>query len=134
MKNIKFILLLLIGSISLTITGCGDRKDDEPTVTQHDIELKFSVGEYGNIKSSIIKSHAENPAIRYIYLCVEGDFLNFDAYGIANMKEGMENRINVAPQKVRGRGNFIFVPGLVTKADSLWYVKQGWTINQKTKQ
>lgn len=124
--------ILGIAAGSMFMSSCSN-DNDEPQVPQHDVELKFSVGEYDNIKSSIIKSHADNPAVRHIYLCVEGDFLNFDADGINNMRNGMEKRINVSPQKVRGRGNFIFVPGLVTKTDSLWYVKQGWTINQHQK-
>lgn len=125
--------LLPIAAITAGSLMTASCDKDEPEIPQHDIELKFCVGEYDNIKSSVIKSHADNPAVRHIYLCVEGDFLNFDAYGINNMRNGMENRINVAPQKVRGRGNFIFVPGLVTEADSLWYLKQGWTINQRQK-
>ena len=120
-----------IAAMGMALPSCS--KDDEPDVPQHDVELTFTVGEYDNIKSSVIKSYADNPAVKHIYLCVEGDFLNFDAYGITNMRNGMERRINVCPEKVRGRGNFIFVPGLITETDSLWYLKQGWTVNKRQK-
>lgn len=33
--------------------------------------------------------------------------------------------------KLRGRGDLGFNPGTAAKEDSLWFVQNGWTINQK---
>lgn len=41
----------------------------------------------------------------------------------------LEKRVN-ASRKVRGKGDLIFEQGVVLPADSLWFVEQGWTVNQ----
>lgn len=41
----------------------------------------------------------------------------------------LEPLLNKSP-KIRGRGNFNFRPG-INEPDSLWFIKNGWTINQQ---
>lgn len=131
------------GLPALAIAGAGlmascdkDEPDPVPPSTQHDVELKWFQDYYEEIEPTVIKVHAHDPYVRYIYLSVvnDGYFENYAPLNIENMRKALDSRIKIAPHKIRGRGNMRFKPGAAAKEDSLWYVKQGWTINQHNKQ
>ena len=122
----------------LTIAGAGLMascdKDDEPSIPQHDVELKFYQDHYDEIQPTVVSKHAYDESVRNIYFVLtDGDFTNFGPIGLGQVHKYLDERIQIAPNKIRGRGNFEFAPGIVEKEDSLWFVKQGWTVNQKQK-
>jgi len=129
--NIKRSLPILAIAGAGLMSSCS--KDDEPEVPKHDVELRFMPGYYEEVELDIVKKHADDPYVRMIYLIParDGRFLNFNtAEHLHNLTDFFQERFDIAPNKIKGRGNFQFIPGLVAKEDSLWYVKHGWTINQ----
>lgn len=129
--NIKHALPLLAIAGAGLMSSCD--KDDEPNVPQHDVELKFFQDWYEEVEIDIIKQHAADPNVRTIYLSVVngGDYTNFSTQNISNQRQFFTKRFQIAPNKIKGKGNFQFEPGVILKEDSLWYVKQGWTINKQ---
>lgn len=122
-------LIPMLGLAGATLfTACS--KDDEP---QHDVELKFFQGYAEEIEPDIIKQHADDPSVRTIYLSLVngGNYTNFQTEDISALRNGLNKRLQIAPHKTRGKGNFRFVPGYATKPDSLWFVQQGWTVNKQ---
>lgn len=118
----------------LAIAGAGlmascDKDDDLP---MHDVELKFFQSYYEEIQPEIIKQHAQDKYVRYIYLSIVngGDYTNVNTQNVTNIRNYFTQRIDIAPNKIRGKGNFRFEPGVASKQDSLWFTQQGWTINQ----
>lgn len=72
--------------------------------------------------------------VRYVYLEVApwNNYCHFPAEIISSMEIPYLNSfIELNPQKVKGKGDYHFRPGEITKEDSLWFVNHGWTINQK---
>lgn len=131
--NLKRALpILAIGGASM-LASCD--KHDEPAMPMHDVELKFFQAYYEEIEPSIIQTHVQDKSVRNIYLCVanKGDYTNFETNNLSNLRKYLSERINIAPNKIHGKGNFRFEPNVVSKADSLWFVQQGWTINQHQK-
>lgn len=69
--------------------------------------------------------------IKHIYLIPTGYWNGLSPISISNARKHMlEPAINLAPQKISGRGEFTFAAGNASQVpqDSLWYVKNGWTI------
>ena len=119
-----------------TITGatlmpasCSKVEKEEP----HDVEIEFDIYNGGTqLDMQLLKDYAHDPFVTTIYLvpvrhlnsCVAGNitFLR---------KKFLQPRMNIS-SKIRGRGDFDFVLGEASKVptDSLWFVKNGWTINK----
>ena len=123
----------------LAIAGAGLMascdKDDEPNVPQHDVELKFFSGYVEEVTPENIKANVQDKSVRHIYLVVAngGKYFHYSPRNITDLHEFIEERINIAPNKISGRGNMQFEPGYASTADSLWFVKHGYTVNQKQK-
>ena len=132
----RMIPMLGLGALSMMpMASCSD--DDEP----HDIELTFMNGvspdgswgsDGSEIENDKIRKHLSDPHVRNIYLKVseKNDFTDFTKKSINFMKNNFEQKINLAPDRIFGRGDFHFVPGVADPADSIWFVTHGWTVNQ----
>ena len=129
--NIKKALPVLAIAGAGLMASCG--KDDEPEVTKNDVELPFTKCTADQIlKFPILWGYINDPAVRYIYLVVEGDWNNYTPDNISQTRDNfLQPRMEMSP-KMRGRGDFHFTPGAASRvpSDSLWYVQQGWTINK----
>lgn len=126
--NIKHALPMLAIAGAGLMASC-DSDDDIP---QHDVELTFSQDNYGEVSNENITRHAQDPEVRTIYLTViDGYYANANTQNLNNLCKSFTKKVNIAPHKIRGRGNFQFAPGVVQKSDSLWFVQQGWTINKQ---
>lgn len=140
--NIRKILPMIgIAGASLMMGGC---QKEQPT---RDVELRFTNSDYSNViyirpdetkfnlsreASDIIKYLDAQPDIRTIYLVPYDDWSVVQSHGITAMRNNtLSYAINYSP-KVRGRGDFNFELGAASKVpeDSLWFVKNGWTINE----
>lgn len=129
--NIKRALPVLAIAGAGLMASCD--KDDEPDVPQHDVELPFTKWTADQrLTFPILWGYINDPAVRYIYLVVEGDWNNYTPDNISQTRDNfLQPRMEMSP-KMRGRGDFHFTPGAASRvpSDSLWYVQQGWTINK----
>ncbi len=135
---------LTIGAIAGgTLTAC-DKDHNEPTIPTkddpqvivtptRDVELFFDQN-CKNIEEDTIRKYTNMPDVRCIYMIPENpDWTNIQEDNISKMKPVFEARIIIDSTKVHGKGNFLLKPGKMSTADSIWFVKHGWTINQKQK-
>ena len=120
-----------------TLTSCGGGSNGgkiEPETPAKEIELKFSDSNGEQVLSlETLKNYANDKTIKTIYLVPIGHWNSLVAHNITFMRNSfLQPRLNVSP-KIKGKGNFDFVLGEASKVqqDSLWYVKQGWTINKR---
>ena len=105
-------------------------KDPEPTI---DIEIEFNDANRNEVLDiTRLQNYANDKTIRTIYLIPT---LHWDAYNAKNItimrNKYFQPRLDISP-KIRGRGDFDFQIGEASKVpdDSLWFVKNGWTINK----
>ena len=120
----SFKKLSLIVAAAIVLAGC--KKDEDPVV-QHDTTYTFNKHDVSNINpTDKIKASADSIGVRYIYIVPTGHFINLDAKNIAYM---ITNNLKPAIAAAGGKGNFEFKPGAATVSDSIWLIKQGWTIN-----
>ena len=69
--------------------------------------------------------------IKHIYLIPTEYWDGLSPSGISRTREHfLEPAINMSPKKISGRGEFTFAKGNASQVpqDSLWYIKNGWTI------
>ena len=138
--NIKRALPVLgLAGASLFMAGCN--KDDEPTVPTMDlvVEINQSTPELlfyddeNKVRhpSKMIQEYVADPKVRTIYLMPTENWNNYSAKAITGLRKlTLEMLLNYS-DKIKGRGDFNFTLGEASKVpqDSLWYVKNGWTIN-----
>ena len=82
--------------------------------------------------SDFVQNYAKDETIKAIYLVPTGHWGGCTAYNITYARNNfLQPRLNISP-KIRGRGDFDFKLGEASKVpdDSLWFVKNGWTINK----
>ncbi len=108
-------------------------KDDEPP---HDITLEFyetlRYSYYSEIDSKEqLQAYAADKSIANIYLYVteKNDYTFCDESNLASLHLYLKNRIKISP-KIHGSGNFKLPVGMIHPVDSMWFVNNGWTINQ----
>ena len=125
----------IIAGAGMMAQSCSD-KDDDPTPT-HDVELKWSIDDYGTHADAIesidnIRAYAADKSVANIYLTLDdsNNFSRFGTQNLSNVHSYLEERTSVSP-KVHGRGDFNIPFGRINKEDSLWLVKNGWTVNQR---
>ncbi|MBO4626027.1 MAG: hypothetical protein J5679_01985 [Alphaproteobacteria bacterium] len=98
-----------------------------------DIEIKFNGSNGADVLTfDTLNYYANDSTVRAIYLVPTGSWSNTYASNITFMRNNfMEPRIKVSP-KIHGRGDFNFKLGEASKVpdDSIWFTKQGWTINK----
>ena len=105
----------------------------QDSATKHDIDLHWDRRSSVEISFANIQNYLNDTTVNTIYLTAAGD-TDFAVYapGISDLLcEYMSERINMAPSRIRGRGNIVLEPGTIAPCDSLWFVNSGWTINQR---
>lgn len=130
---------LTIGAIAgSTLVACdkADHEPQEPITPTRDVELFFD-DDKKSVELEDVKKYADMSDVRYIYMIPENemDWCTCTQGNILYLRKYLEPRIAINPQKVRGKGNFCFKPGEASKIpqDSLWFIQNGWTLNQKQK-
>ena len=144
----KALLLALAGAT--IFTACD--KENEPvidpphngghdttTVIQpephYNVELFFNIKNTDQIHLDTIKKHDANTRVDTIFMIPDdengfgGGFSGYPSSAIPNVRSLLEMRINTS-SKVRGKGDLVFMRGAPLPEDSLWFVQQGWTVNQ----
>ena len=80
------------------------------------------------IQPAVLKHFANDNACKHIYMHVTDDN-NHTNISPSDVRNYLQERINVS-SKISGRGDFWFNDG-IDKADSLWFVQNGWTVNKR---
>lgn len=123
----------VLAFVGLALTAC-EKENDKPIYrAPYEKELRFNDSNEDSIAMSIVQKFADDTACKHIYLTVTDDnnYTILSEKGIRRIRDDLNERIALAPDKISGRGDFFFMPGRAAKADSLWFVQNGWTINQK---
>ncbi len=129
----KLCRALTIGAIAGgTLVAC-NKNAHEPVTPTRDVELEFTKYDLKNIKIDTIKKYAGMSDVRYVYMLTQGlgGWDTSDSDAIHNTRKYLQQRIDINPAKVRGKGSFNFAPGVASKPDSLWYVQNGWAIKSR---
>ena len=127
---------LTIGAIvGSTLVACDNHANEpqEPVTPTRDVELEFNAYNTKNLKIDTIQKYADMPDVRYVYMLTQG-LSGWGAYftdDINKLRIYLQQRIDINPAKVRGKGSFNFKPGVASKPDSLWYVQNGWAIKSR---
>lgn len=110
------------------------RVENEPAQTR-DIDIGFTPQNVDVVLSdNTLQYYATDESIRAIYLVPGGNWDKYTASDIHDLSQKIAAlRANITP-KITGRGNFNFKPGEASRVpnDSLWIVRNGWTINHNT--
>ena len=128
-----FCLSILLTSIILISQSCEKEKDRTPIYrAPYEKELPFNQINIDSIEPAIIQKFVRDTACKHIYLKVTDDnnFTSNSTNGINTVRNGLDERIQLAPEKISGRGDFQFMPGRAILDDSIWFVQHGWTVNQ----
>lgn len=116
-------------------TACGGltpEPEPEPEPTR-EIEIKFN-NENGDkiLTFEALQNYANDKTVKTIYLIPTAHWNGNVAGNITFMRNNfLQPRLSISP-KIQGRGDFDFKLGEASKVpnDSLWFVKNGWTINK----
>ncbi len=127
--------LTLTGAAGLMLPSC--EKEPKPTEIvypyrdPYEKTLWFSSEEPDSIQPKIIKYFANDPACTHIYLTLTAKARDdaLPSSFITNVRKELQKRVEISP-KVSGRGDWWFQSGNALPADSLWFVQNGWTVNQ----
>lgn len=145
----KALLLALVGG-TIAFTACD--KENEPVINpphndghdtttviqpepHYNVELFFNNKNIDQIHLDTIKKHDANTRVDTIYMIPDdlagpgGGFSGGGTTGITKWRNLLQQRFDTSP-KVRGKGDLWFGVGRALPADSLWFVQQGWTVNQ----
>ena len=131
--NLKRVLPIL-GIAGATLLPACREHQNEPEPQKHSVDLKWFQDYYEEITPENIQKNLDDPTVDTVYLALVngGDFTNWDEGSVELMRENfLGPRIEMGKGRVRGKGNFVFYPGVALPADSLWLVQQGWTVNQQ---
>ncbi|MDE7101285.1 MAG: hypothetical protein K2O37_00625 [Bacteroidales bacterium] len=135
MKKYWKVALFTLPLVLLLAVGCDKEPVEKAPVYRapYEKELRFNNVNSDSIKMPIVQKFARDTACKHIYLTVTNDnnYTNLDADDMNTLRNILNDRIQLAPNKMSGRGNFRFMRGVIRLADSIWYVQNGWTINQR---
>ena len=106
----------------------------QDTIKRYDVILAMSAtvpDDKSHPTPELVKKLAASDTIANIFL-VPPDTCLFTTLSRMHITriEYLEPMLAISP-KVHGRGNFQIPPHQIRTSDSLWYVANGWTINQK---
>ena len=130
-KYLKGILFVL-PALGLLAVAC-EKESSEPVYrAPYEKELRFIEYDMDSIEMPIVQKFARDTACKHIYLTLldNNNFTNLNSDLITDTRNYLDKRIQLAPEKISGRGDFYFSKGKASVADSLWFVEQGWTIRQ----
>ena len=119
----------------MALTACEKEPVEKAPVYRapYEIELGFDAFNLDSIAIPFVQKFARDTACKHIYLTHRKpmSFYGCAADGITDIRNNLNDRIQLAPNKISGRGDFRFTRGAASPADSIWFVQNGWTINQR---
>ena len=132
MKKYWKVALFTLPLVLLLAVGC--KKEEEyvyPDREPYEKTLWFDTKEIDSVHPNIIRYFANDPACMHIYLTLIPNDRNdnLSKKGITILRNNLQKRVEISP-KVSGRGDWWCKEGKALPADSLWFVQNGWTVNQ----
>lgn len=133
--NLKHYIPIAVFAVALCLlTSCKktEENDLEPT---RDVEVEFdNIDPNEQLNKEKLQKLITDTSVRYVYLTAKHSWDGWTAKNIEALRPFLQKRIEMSP-KIRGRGDFDFKWGEASKVpeDSLWFVKNGWTINKNGK-
>ena len=130
-KYLKGILFAL-PALGLLAVAC-EKESSEPVYrAPYEKELRFNHYYKDSVEMPIVQKFARDTACKHIYLTLldDNNYTGRTTDRITNVRNYLDERIQLAPEKISGRGDFYFSEGKASVADSLWFVEHGWTIRQ----
>ena len=121
----------IAGAPMLPASCCKVEQEQQPT---HDVVVEFDETNLNEqLNKEKLQKLANDKSVRYIYLMPIKHWDGWDDNGIIILRKGLLQPTMEISSKMRGQGDFDFRLGAASKipTDSLWYVKNGWTINKK---
>lgn len=115
---------LALAGASLMSSSCDDKEKD----LKHDVELEWFKGYFEEIIN--IQPYLDDPTVNNIYLkYVNKGEMFFGSNVSRGLRPYLDRILSQDPTRIFGRGNLQFEVGTCPKADSLWLVSKGWTVN-----
>lgn len=140
MKKTKNLLKYAIPALALamvTFSAC-DKEPATQTITPvyrapYAKQLSFNHRNVDSVKVPVVKKYVDDTACKRIYLSAADDN-NFTSYTSDDIHTilipFLNERIELS-DKVTGDGDFWFKKGMASLPDSIWFVTNGWTVNQR---
>lgn len=132
-KTLKYNLKRALPILTIAGAGLMSSCQDEPDVPTRDVELKFFSGYVEEVTPENIKAHLQDKYVRHIYLTIAngGYFYHYSTGNLTDLRRFIEDRINIDPDRISGRGPVNCRPGYILKEDSIALVMYGYKVNQK---
>ncbi|MDE7338084.1 MAG: hypothetical protein K2M92_02225 [Bacteroidales bacterium] len=125
--------LALAGVAGLTLPSCEKEPVEKKPVYRapYEKELFFKQGKLDSVQEPVVKKYVDDTACKHIYLTVmdDNDFTGYSRESVESLHRFLQQRIELS-NNISGRGDFMFRTGLANESDSIWFVQNGWTINQ----
>ena len=122
-----------IAGATLMPASCCKVEQEQEQQPTHDVVVEFdNMNLNEQLNKEKLQKLANDKSVRYIYLMPIKHWDGWVDHNIVALRKGLlQPTIEISP-KMRGRGDFDFRLGAASKIpiDSLWFVKNGWTINK----
>jgi len=142
--NLKTLVPVILLATATAFSGCNKDKQKEKNeetfgyitpkdtvVLYFDLYFRALLNDDYNDISDLLKYYISRPETNMIYAEPVEWWGGISTNIIHKIRtKYLEPVINASP-KIRGRGDFDFVPGRTTEEDSLWFIQNGWTINKE---
>lgn len=118
-----------IAGATLMPASCSKVEREEPT---RDVVVEFDdMNLNEQLNKEKLQELANDKSVKNIYLTPIEHWNGWQAASITVLREALLQPCLEMSPKMRGRGDFDFKLGAASKVptDSLWFVKNGWTIN-----
>lgn len=136
--NIRHVIPTIgMAGATMLPTSCAKTEVFEPVhevpIQQHDVEIEFDSNNGDKILTfDSLRKHIDDKTVRTIYLVPTQHWDGCSAANITYFRKNFLQQRLAMSSKITGRGDFDFKLGEASKVpeDSLWFVKNGWTINK----
>ena len=116
----------------MAMTACDKEPVEKAPVYRapYEIELGFDAFNLDSIAIPFVQKFARDTACKHIYLThrTPTSFYGSSSNGITEVRDYLNERIQLAPNKTSGRGEFVFQHGVILPTDSVWFVQNAWTL------
>lgn len=136
----KVFSILMVAFAMTAMVACGEKDDPQPTPgypanNKRNVEIKINgadglAGVVDALNSTTLTPLCEDNTVDTILIKPYGNWSWLRGSNQEDIITVLKIVCSKYP-KTWGRGDFNFYPGDLSESDSLWFVQNGWTINQR---